>query len=696
VVIPCFNEGATIGGLVEAVRRQGWSVFVVDDGSADGTSALAAQAGATVIRHDGNLGKGAALRVGLSQARAQGFEWCFTLDGDGQHAPEDLPAVAHCGELTGALLVVGNRMHNAQAIPWLRRHANRWMSLQLSRRAGQHLADTQCGFRLIHLETWADLPLKTQRFEVESETLMAFLAAGHQVAFAPIRVIGRGPASRIRPLMDSLRWWRWWRGLARRATRIPEPGRAEDRAPGPLPSCHINAAGTNSVARPSPAVRQNPACERNGSSRTKEPMLFERWQNIARDRRNEVALRELASGQCWTFAELDRQAEAPLRSGSELVCPQGQSAEFICEVLRGWRWQAVVYPLEPEEARPSIRLPPPPCCHLKSTSATAGAARSVAFTAEQLAADADNIVATMGLRPDWPNLGVISLAHSYGFSNLVLPLLLHGIPLFLAPAPLPGMLRSAAQAFPNLTLAGVPALWRAWHEARALSTNLRLAISAGAPLPLALEQAVFQAHGLKIHNFYGSSECGGIAYDDAPAPRQDEACVGRPMKNVEVTVNQEGTLVVRSHAVGETYWPEPADALGRGRFQTSDLAELKDGAVYLRGRTGDQINVAGRKVSPTTIEEALRGHDAVEECLVFAVPSRDLDRTDLIVACVAARRPNAAAELRQFLLGKLPGWQVPREWWFVESLGANGRGKVSRAQWRAEFLKRREREGARC
>ena len=98
----------------------------------------------------------------------------------------------------------------------------------------------------------------------------------------------------------------------------------------------------------------------------------------------------------------------------------------------------------------------------------------------------------MGMRPDWPNLGVISMAYSYGFSNLVLPLLLHGIPLFLAPAPLPEILRGAAKAHWNLTVAGVPALWHAWHKAGVILNNVRLAISAGAPLPLTLEQAVLR------------------------------------------------------------------------------------------------------------------------------------------------------------------------------------------------------------
>jgi len=105
--------------------------------------------------------------------------------------------------------------------------------------------------------------------------------------------------------------------------------------------------------------------------------------------------------------------------------------------------------------------------------------------------------------------------------------------------------------------------------------------------------------------------------------------------------------------------------------------------VYLRGRLGDQINVAGRKVSPEIIERVLLAHQQVRECLVFGVPSRDTERTEIIVAVVAsdAKEP----ELKQFLLQALPAWQVPREWHFVESLSTNARGKISRVEWRKQF-----------
>jgi len=214
-VIPCLNEAASIVSLVVAVRQQLSSVLVVDDGSTDETSRLAEGVGAKVLQHGCNRGKGAALKTGLAHALKQNFEWAVTLDGDGQHAPEDLPALLRCAEQTGATLVIGNRMHEAEKIPWLRRWVNRWMSHKLSQCAGRPLPDTQSGFRLIHLQTWAALPLSAKRFEVESETLMAFLAAGRRVEFVSIRAIPSPRRSHIHPLTDSLRWWRWWRSWSR-------------------------------------------------------------------------------------------------------------------------------------------------------------------------------------------------------------------------------------------------------------------------------------------------------------------------------------------------------------------------------------------------------------------------------------------------------------------------------------------------
>ncbi|MGO8696625.1 MAG: class I adenylate-forming enzyme family protein [Limisphaerales bacterium] len=412
-------------------------------------------------------------------------------------------------------------------------------------------------------------------------------------------------------------------------------------------------------------------------------MLYQCWRDLAMKRRRDLALRDLASGQRWTFAELFDAGEKWETQEGTTICPQSHSPAFIFSLLAAWRMGRIACPLDSGQTAPEVPPPPQGCTHLKWTSATTGAARLIAFHGEQLAADAAQIVSAMGLRADWPNLGVISLAHSYGFSNLALPLLLHGIPLILAPSPLPEVIRRAASEEPALTLPAVPALWRAWHEAGPIPRQVRLAISAGAPLPLNLEQEVFARSGLKIHNFYGASECGGIAYDSTAAPREDGALVGTPMPGVKLTTNDDGCLTVRGKAVGMRYWPHHSDSLGGGQFQSSDLAELKNGAVFLRGRLTDQINVAGRKVAPETIERALLLHPRVRECLVFGAPSPDAGRAETIVAVVVSDA--AETELKQFLQETLPAWQLPRSWRFVQSLKTGPRGKISRTEWRRQF-----------
>jgi long-chain acyl-CoA synthetase len=415
-------------------------------------------------------------------------------------------------------------------------------------------------------------------------------------------------------------------------------------------------------------------------------MLYETWRRVARNHASEPALSEPGSGRSWTFAELAALTERADDGESPVVYPRGNGASFVFSVLRAWRGGRVICPIEPDQARPAVAAVPTGCVHVKLTSASTGAPRLIGFTAEQLAADAQNIVATMGLRSDWPNLGVISLAHSYGFSNLVLPLLLQGIPLSVLEAPLPESVRLAVDRLGCVTLPAVPAMWRAWHDANAITPKIRLAISAGAPLPISLERAAFESTGVKIRNFYGASECGGIAFDDSARPRAEESCVGRPLNNVTVSRNAEGCLEVRSAAVGQTYWPEADETLSGGCFRTSDLVEIVDGRIHMRGRATDLVNVAGRKVSPENIERALRQHPAVRECLVFGVPSPDAARGETIVACVDANGGADAAALKQHLLQCLPAWQAPREWWFVDSLRANSRGKFSRSEWRRRYL----------
>lgn len=211
-VIPCLNEAGTIASIVERCRGLLPTVFVIDDGSSDETARQADQAGARVLRHDRPHGKGVALELGWSAAHQAGFTWAMTLDGDGQHSPDDIPGFLTRALATEAKLIIGNRMAQAARMPFVRRFVNRWVSRKLSSAAGKEFPDALCGFRLVHLPSWSRLLLRTRNFEVESELLMAFHDAGHAIDFIPVQLRYDKERSKIHPVRDTVRWVKWYKG----------------------------------------------------------------------------------------------------------------------------------------------------------------------------------------------------------------------------------------------------------------------------------------------------------------------------------------------------------------------------------------------------------------------------------------------------------------------------------------------------
>ena len=107
--------------------------------------------------------------------------------------------------------------------------------------------------------------------------------------------------------------------------------------------------------------------------------------------------------------------------------------------------------------------------------------------------------------------------------------------------------------------------------------------------------------------------------------------------------------------------------------------------MFVRGRFGDLINMAGRKLLPETVERAILLHPSVLECLVLGLPSADTARGDVVAAVVATREATSVEDLRRFLQDYLPDWQIPREWRVVNSLVASSRGKLSRVEWKHKF-----------
>jgi len=207
VVIPAFKEAARIGAVVRAVRAQALDVVVVDDGSPDATAAEAATAGAQVLRHADNRGKGAAIGTAFQFARERDYTIVITMDGDGQHDPADLPALLSAQQQTDAAVVVGNRMAASAAMPLVRRWTNRGMSCLLSCCMGQLVPDTQCGFRLYRVAVLPCQSLHSARYAAESEMLLELAQRGVRITSVPVRTIYSDEKSKINPVIDTVRFF---------------------------------------------------------------------------------------------------------------------------------------------------------------------------------------------------------------------------------------------------------------------------------------------------------------------------------------------------------------------------------------------------------------------------------------------------------------------------------------------------------
>lgn len=447
--------------------------------------------------------------------------------------------------------------------------------------------------------------------------------------------------------------------------------------------------------------------------------ILTRWEQVASTKRHEPAVFAPEGRVLRTFAAIEEEArrwtdrftELP---GGQVVCLQiGNCAESPAILLAAWRSDRTVLPMErdmPHGRRERIeelcgvglrvvleetglKLVPVECSSrpaelrsdlLKLTSGTTTEPRAIRFTAAQLLADCDNVCDTMGLREDDRNYGVISFAHSYGFSNLITPLLCRGIPLVAASDVMPralvdGFASSGATVFP-----GVPAIFRILAEVPGAGNALRLCISAGARLAKEVAGKFFESWGRKLHSFYGASECGGICYDSNESPDVAPGYVGPPLKNVDVRMEDEGPsqIQVRGRAVGAGYYPGgDAENLTDGMFRPSDLLELNRDGYVVTGRISDLINVGGRKVNPGEIERVLRLSPRVRDVVVLGIPASA--RGEEVAACVAGEATED--ELRRLCFQNLRPWQVPRRWYFWKEIPLNARGKISRADIRARL-----------
>lgn len=207
VVIPAYNEERSISAVVEGARSVVPDVLVVNDGSTDSTAEILKRLGVPHMEQR-HAGKGAALRAGFGYAIKNGFDWVITMDGDGQHATSEIPAFVSALSRNGTDLVIGSRMSDTRAMPFLRKATNRFMSSLISRLSGSSIPDTQCGFRAIRCAVLRKVVLKTSHFETESELLMKAAKEGFRISSIPIATIYNGSKSSINKVTDTARFLR--------------------------------------------------------------------------------------------------------------------------------------------------------------------------------------------------------------------------------------------------------------------------------------------------------------------------------------------------------------------------------------------------------------------------------------------------------------------------------------------------------
>ena len=437
--------------------------------------------------------------------------------------------------------------------------------------------------------------------------------------------------------------------------------------------------------------------------------LWLTWQQTAALNPHAPAVIEAHEAQWWTRTELTREALAiaacapeTLRVGQVVAFGGPNSGEWLAVFLALQKLGVLALPLDaalPAALRAAVAvtlgahwlLEPTgnwaelstsaarydkEYCLIKTTSGSTGEPRPLAFTSANMLADGRQITVAMGIGPGDRNLGAIPFGHSYGLGNLVLPLVTQGTAVIASTEILPDALAAQVERFAATVFPSVPAVLRGLAESLvepARLRTLRRVISAGAPLRASVAVEFKKKFGCPVLNFYGSSETGGICFDPDGEATATGRSVGMPLKGVEIKLDAEGRVTVRSPAVAPP-----------GEHMLADLGDWNEqGELHLIGRAVPLANIGGKKVSPLEIERVLRGLDGVTDAWVD-VRARSSGGGDYLLAAVETDR--TGDEIRTMLTNRLPHWQMPRRLWTAPRLPRTERGKLDRRELEARCM----------
>ncbi|MGJ8633117.1 MAG: AMP-binding protein [Luteolibacter sp.] len=389
------------------------------------------------------------------------------------------------------------------------------------------------------------------------------------------------------------------------------------------------------------------------------------WDEVVARKGDEVAFWSPRHPQGVTFEEIERMA-GKVDVRGEYVRAVGSSMDFFPTLIAAWRAGKPALLLENicSRVRPIVSEIPAGTVLIKQTCGACGIERSLFFDDAAVFSEGMRNVAGLGLHEGRRGMAAISLAHSYGFGCLALPLVLAGIPLDIVDGPLPMLMNSALERGGEIFLPGVPAIWKTWWQTGvAKSSGISLGLCAGSPLSLELEGRILEECGLKVRNFYGTSETGAISYDDSEVVRTEARFVGKLLPGVEAGRDGSGRVVVTSDSMAMGADTEAWEGEFSGEsYRTLDEGDVREEGVFLDQCVGGAINVAGRKVSPARVQGMLEGLAGVRAALVERGLSRDFERFEEIRVVVKVAKGCEKKVLREELRQKLESWEMPRQW----------------------------------
>ena len=438
--------------------------------------------------------------------------------------------------------------------------------------------------------------------------------------------------------------------------------------------------------------------------------LLSAWETTLRTDPGATVIMDAASGQRFSRAELDarasewRDAHGTALTGRSVVMVEQNGPEWFRVFLGLLKCGAIIVPLDPGEplsaqvgmaaairagwlwsggelrgipaegsrCRDARRI-------VKLTSGSTGTPRALAFTDAQMLADGRHVCEGMDIRAGDVNFGLIPFGHSYGLGNLVLPLLTQGTAVACGASPFPHAMAEMMARWRPTVFPAVPALLRALAMSdvpAAQLASLRTIISAGAPLAPEVAQAFMARFGRKIHNFYGSTETGGIAYDPSGDAALTGRSVGVPLPGVRITFGRGGRFAVESEAVF-TVGNRRRSAAGWGIHSPADRGALAaDGELVLLGRAGRFVKIGGRRLNLAEIEQALKQVAGVRDAFVVA----HAERADALAAALAT--DHSADVIRTALRERLASWKIPKKLVRLPAFPITPRGKTDTAKLR--------------